>query len=213
MISLSHYSTIQILIKQAQHYCRSLILHERQLHNVRKARIRAPNSSHNGYVAIVSELHICTLNYEVSSIDDVKPDEGGCFPGNAYPIQLNRVERVRFEDDLQGLENRHFHRCLSLRGGAVMQQLWPPEVRGLRSRRCFPDMALVQSNVYYQSANRGKSLIVKEIVLQSREQSYSRGNSLIVEGIVLQSRESGASLLQESESTLTEKCLIFRQCT
>ena len=49
-----------------------------------------------------------------------------CCAGIVYPIQLNRVERMRFEGNLQGLENRHFHRCLSLHGGAVMQQLWPP---------------------------------------------------------------------------------------
>ena len=50
-----------------------------------------------------------------------------CFPGIVYPIQINRVERVRFEGNLQGLENGHFHLCLSLRGGAVTQQLWPLE--------------------------------------------------------------------------------------
>ena len=49
-----------------------------------------------------------------------------CYPGIVYPIQLNRLERVRFEGDLQGLENRHFHCCLLVSGGAVMQQLWPP---------------------------------------------------------------------------------------
>ena len=49
-----------------------------------------------------------------------------CCPGIVYPNQLNRVERVRFEGDLQGLGNRHFNRCEG--GGAVLQQLWPLEV-------------------------------------------------------------------------------------
>ena len=42
-----------------------------------------------------------------------------CCPDIFYPNQLNRVERVRFEGDLQELENRHFHACLSLRGGGA----------------------------------------------------------------------------------------------
>ena len=44
---------------------------------------------------------------------------------------------MQFEGDLQGLENRHFHRCLLLRGGAVPQQLWPPSELRIRSSRCF----------------------------------------------------------------------------
>ena len=38
--------------------------------------LRAPNRCHYGYVAIVSERHNRTPNYEVSSVHDVKPDCG-----------------------------------------------------------------------------------------------------------------------------------------
>ena len=81
---------------------------------------------HDGYVAVVSEHHNRTPSNEVSSVYDVKLDPWCVFPGGVYPIQLNRIERMRLESDLLGLGSRHFHHCLSL------QQLWPPEVGGMK---------------------------------------------------------------------------------
>ena len=72
-----------------------------------------------------TEQHATAFHVISSSIYDVNLP-AVWFSRIVYPIQLNRVEGVQFEGDLQGLENKHIHCCLSLRGGAVTQKLWSP---------------------------------------------------------------------------------------
>ena len=53
---------------------------------------------------------------------------------------------MRLEGDLQGLENRHFHRCLLLQ----LRNNYDHWKLGVRSSRCFPYTALVP---YYITQN------------------------------------------------------------
>ena len=100
-----------------------------------------------------------------------------CCPGIVYPNQLNRVERVRFEGDLQGLENGYFHCCcLSLRGGAVTQQLWPLAELSMLSLFdfvktsqprpavlvCFPACIMKKSSPDYERVIKYCDLVVGE---------------------------------------------------